>query len=95
MGLLHVVEWHKDGRIYSRIDHAFGNVNSDHSPIKVNLPNHVHITKYQFKYLNSITECEDFVDKIAQSGNDMHIEGRPMYVLWRKLHMLKLVTKQI
>ncbi|XP_058751689.1 uncharacterized protein LOC131624791 [Vicia villosa] len=63
---------------------------SDHSPLKVNL-DHSSITQKCrpcFKFLNCVTQREDYIANIKENWQ-IPIEGRPMYICWRKLIRLQ------
>lgn len=72
---------HRQGMIYSRIDHMLCNVDwflqfsscivevlephiSDHSPLKINLELPNPSRQYMFKFLNRLTDCDDFMSKV-------------------------------
>lgn len=100
----------KEGMIYSGIDNVLENVNwflqhsqcnivvfspriSDHCPI-VEIASHVQMRRPHFKFLNFVTEFDDFLQIIAQAWHSIHIEGRHMFAIWRKLYLIQPAIKR-
>lgn len=64
---------------------------SDHTPLKVKPLGHQKSrlkNPVQFKFINTAAEHDDFMEKVQSSWNE-DIQGRPMYILWRKLRRLQ------
>lgn len=64
----------------------------DHSPLKVNLDKNKenHRTRPCFKFINCVTEREDYIVTIKENWK-VPVEGRPVYILWRKLFRLQRI----
>ncbi|KAK2424473.1 hypothetical protein QL285_034827 [Trifolium repens] len=68
----------------------------DHSLLCLtgSVPVHTTPHKSQFKFLNCVTAMPNFLDYVATSWN-AHIEGKPMFVLWKKLLRLQPLMRQL
>lgn len=67
---------------------------SDYSPIKVNLDKSMieHSFRPCFKFLNCVTKREDYIKTINENWH-IPIEGKPMFILWRKLiHLQRILS---
>lgn len=50
--------------------------------------------KIQIKFLNSYVDFEGFLKEVETSWNKL-INGRPMYVLWKKLQRFQPILKEL
>jgi hypothetical protein len=69
---------------------------SDHSLLCLTGPVPISSTprKSQFKFLNCVTAMPNFLDCVTACWNE-HIEGKPMFVLWKKLLRLQPLMRQL
>ncbi|XP_045791547.1 uncharacterized protein LOC123886260 [Trifolium pratense] len=56
--------------------------------------NAISTSKSQFKFLNCVTTMADFTDCVSRCWNEP-LDGRPMFVLWRKLLRLQPVIRKL
>lgn len=47
-----------------------------------------------FNFINSVNDMEGFMNVVARSWDDP-INGRPMYVLWKKFHILQPILNKM
>jgi hypothetical protein len=102
---------HTVGTIYSRIDRILGNLDwmqyhsnfiltllppnvSDHCILHLKEQGQRQFSQVQFKFSNCITKLNGFLDIVSQSWRKP-MQGRPMSVLWKKLHRLTPEMKKL
>lgn len=102
---------HSQDPIYSRIDRVLGNMDwfqnfqhpqfevleasiSDHAMLRLRLVEPKVLMRRQFRFINSVVEAPNFLNLVSDNRPE-HLEGRPMYVLWRKLKRVQPVIQQL
>lgn len=105
----HFFTW-TNGHVWSRLYRALCNPNwvmnykhivvefkdketSDHTRIYTEI-NEYKKARAPFRFLNVLTEHEEFQDVITQSRGQ-HVEGTPMFRVWKKLQICKDNLKQL
>lgn len=102
---------HRNDMIYSRIDHALRNVDwflqfsncsveileptiFDHCPLRIIVHCPSPWKGNPFKFLNFIVETCEFLQVVQRKWSSKP-DGRPMFVLWMKLHLLQPHMRKI
>ncbi|XP_058768747.1 uncharacterized protein LOC131642529 [Vicia villosa] len=101
----------KANAIYSRIDCLLGNTEwmqqnedaelivmspsvSDHSMLALSTPDPIPQKRSKFKFLNYTSDLNDFTETVKLNWN-LPLNGRPMYVVWKKLQRLQPDLKKL